>query len=315
MVDNTNQSTKPSNGESNIQKYIGVASVNIVAINPSNDKLRKYGWQIAEGAEEPKYSSIIEKNGRKIENCRVRFLVQIMDLDDKPVIPLDFWVRNEYEINKNGDKCKIIDSYVRTAWATKEDVQAKRVPQYSNGPASISSQYTLSHIGQEAILKFLFKYLNITPFRVFDRAINAFVPSKNPGRLTIDKWADLCRGNVSEIAEYASLQPDNCVKVILGVHVTDENKTYQTFMTDDFLSNGSFPDKNTGEYTRARKLIDEFFKNHENSTDSFEATPVREWKEVATEVHDNANGLYDEGAPVVQEPDSFEAPSDDEMPF
>ena len=168
-----------------------MASVNIIAINPSNDKLRKYGWQIADGADEPKYTAVIDRNGRRIETARARFLVQIMDLEDKPVIPLDFWVHNEYELNKNGDKCKIIDSYVRTAWATKDDIKAKRVPQYSNGPAAISQQYTLCHIGEEAILKFIFKYLNITPFRVFDKVTNQFVPSKNPGRLTIDKWAEL----------------------------------------------------------------------------------------------------------------------------
>ena len=314
MVDNTNQSKTVSNGESSIAKYIGVASVNILAINPNNEKLRKYGWQIADGSAEPVYSTTIERNGKKIETSRVRFLVQIMDLDDRPVIPLDFWVHNEYEINKEGTKCKIIDSYVRTAWATKDDVRAKRVPQYSNGPASISPQYTLCHVGEETILSFLFKYLNITPFRVFDRAQNQFVPSKNPGRLTIDNWAPLCAGNVSEIAEYVSLQPDNCVKVILGIRTTDENKTYQTFLTDGFLSNGSFVNKDTGEYVQARKLIDAYMSSHENTQNSFEATPVREWKEEASVVRDNASDVYDApSAPEESESSGFN--DENELPF
>ena len=111
MVDNTNQSKNGSSSESGIQKYIGVASVNVLAVNPKNDTLRKYGWQISDDAQEPVYMSEIDRNGKKVKTARVRFLVQLMDLQDKPVIPLDFWVHNEWEINKEGTITFLIINY------------------------------------------------------------------------------------------------------------------------------------------------------------------------------------------------------------
>lgn len=319
MVDNTNRSKTESNNESGIQKYIGVASVNVLAINPNNEKLRQYGWQIPEDAKEPQYASSVQRDGKTILTNRIRFLVQIMDLENKPVIPMDFWVHDEFQLNKDATKCKIIDSYVRTAWATKEDIRAKKVPQYANGPAAISEKYTLCHVGEENLLNYLFKYLNITPFRVFDKTKNAYVPSSNPGRITIDDWKKLCSGDVSEIADYVALQPDNCVKVVLGINVSNDNKTYQTFLPNCFLSNGSFVNKDTGEYSQARKKIDEFLNGNENSSSSFEATPVREWKEVASEVHDNSDEIPDaaseEPMDQVPFPDAAADENDDTLPF
>jgi len=313
MIDNTN-TTNNGTSESSIKKYIGVASINIVAINPNNEKLRKYGWQIPEGADEPTYTAEIERDGKKVKTCRVRFLVQMKDFDVTPVIPIDFWVHNEYDVNKDGNKCRIIDSYGRTAWATKDDVRAKRIPQYSNGPASISEGYSLCHVGEDKLIAFLFKYLNITPYRVFDRTKNEMVESKNPGRLTIDDWTKLCNGDVSEIAEYVALQPDNCVKVILGIRTTEDNKTYQTFFSDGYLSNGSFVDPGSGEYAQARKLIDKFMESYQGASLQFSSKPVSEWTETATEVKDNSNDLFT-GETDSSDEETVTDPDDEELPF
>ena len=81
MIENVNASKNPSTAEFvDIRKYVGVASVNVLAINPNNDKLRKYGWAIPEGAAEPNYVIIKEEDNKKIKNARVRFLVQIQEV-------------------------------------------------------------------------------------------------------------------------------------------------------------------------------------------------------------------------------------------
>ena len=285
MISNTSVSKNPSTGEFvDIRKYIGVASVHVLAINPNNAKLRSYGWQIPEGAEEPKYVTH-DNEGRK--SARVRLLVQIQDLDEKPVISLDFWVRPDVMFNKDNTKCKIIDSFGRTAYGTKTEVQSHQIPQYSNGPANISSDYKPCHVGEEELVAFLMKYLNVTPLQIFDRAKKTWIPTKSPGRLTFDNWKALCDGDVSEVAQMIALQPDNRVKVILGIRTTDDNKSYQTFLPTTFIGNGSIPDRNTGEYTTARKAIDKWMEGHPNNTTDFSALPVKEWTVSATEVKES----------------------------
>ena len=311
MIENANASKVPSSGEYvDIPKYIGVASINVLAINPNNDKLRKYGWTVPEGAEEPNY--VIEKmgdDGKITKNARVRFLVQIQELEDKPVVALDFWVRPEISANKDNTKFKIIDAFGRTAWATKDEIKNKEVPLYSSGMrANIATPYRLCHSGEEELVGFMLKYLNVTPLQIFDRAKQSWTATKNPGKLTIDNWDALCTGNIRELAEYCALQPDNRVKVVLGVRSTDDNKSYQTFLNTGYLGNGSVPDRGTGEYASARRLIDKFFENRSDSPYSFSAEPVKEWKMTATEVKDNYDDVFGGQSTTEDNPD-------DDLPF
>ena len=282
MISNANESKSPSTGEFvDIRKYIGVASINVLAVNPNNAKLRSYGWTIPEDAQEPVYVTTAS-DGKK--SARVRILGQIQDLDEKPVIALDFWIRPEVFITKDGNKAKIIDSFGRTAYGTKAEIKAHQIPQYTNSLAKISSDYKLCHTGEEELVAFIMKYDNITPYQIFDRKSGKFTPNKNPGHLTIDNWDKLCNGDASEIKEYLAMQPNNRVKVILGVRTTDDNKTYQTFLSSTFIGNGAVPDRTTGEYASARKAIDKYFENRQDSPYSFSAFPVKEWRETATEV-------------------------------
>lgn len=312
MISNSNVSkTAPTEEYVDIKKYIGVSSVSIVAINPNNEKLRKFGWVIPDDAKEPEYAY------NKAENTsgRVRFLVQLQEPEDKPVIAMDFWIRPEVRITgKEGDavrKCQVIDSFGRTAFATKEEFKAHKIPQYSKGPAQIASNYKACHVGEAELVQFLMKFLNVTPLQRFDRVKNAWVDNKAPGELTIDNWDKLCEGDCTEIAEYISLQENNRVKVIFGVRSTDENRNYQTFLSTLFLGNGAFADKTTGLYTNAQKEIDKYMERmnpDSGITVSFSAAPVRQWQVTATEsVSDNS----DEDMP-----DFDNAPDDEDgLPF
>lgn len=285
MIENFN-ATKNGSSENYVEtkKYEGVASVNVLAVNPNNNTLRMYGWQIPDDAEEPKY---VTTNNEGKRSARVRFLAQIQDLDDKPVISLDFWIRPEIQFNKDQTKCQVIDSFGRAAYATKAEVQGHLIPQYANGPAQIASDYKPSHVGEEALIAFIMKYLNVTPLKMYVKASGQWVDSKNPGRLTIDHWDRICNGDVSEIEGYIKLQKENRVKVVLGIRTTDDNKNYQTFLPTIFISNGARVDIATGEYTAARKAIDRWNEYHSGST--FSAAPVREWKQAASDVVDNSN--------------------------
>ena len=284
MIDNFNDSKNSSAEYIDIKKYIGVASINILAINPSNTKLRSYGWSIPEGAEEPKYV-ITNEDGKK--SARVRFLVQVQDLEDKPIVALDFWVRPDLNLNADGSKCKIIDSYGRTAWATKSDIQSHSVPQYTNGPANIAPDYKPCHVGEDSLVLFLMKWLNMSPLDIMVNG--SWTTSSRPGRLTIDDWGKLCRGDVSEVAGYVAAKEDNRCKVALGVRKTDDNRSYQTFLPTVFLANGARLDM-TGKYPKIANEIERYLNGRNNFV--FEAGPVHEYKEVASQVEDKSGDLF-----------------------
>lgn len=311
MIENANTS-KSSAEFIDSKKYIGVASVNVLAINPDNNKLRSFGWNIPADAAEPEYSKEIVKEDHSVEKrARVRFMVQIQDLPEKPIIPLDFWIRPEVTFNFDKSKGKIIDAFGRTAWGTKEELKAGKIPTYSSGPASISNGYKLCHVGEEELVTFLLKYLNVTPLQVYQNG--TFVASKNPGKLTIDNWQKICDGNVTELIEYIALQPENKVKIILGIQEGEDNKSYQTFVKTAFIGNGMSPDRNSGEYVRARKVIDklkeeEITRKERNpnytTTTTFDARPVHEWTVTTTKVEEHS----------VDETD-FAEDSEDDLPF
>lgn len=300
MIENINDSKTPRSGEFvDVKKFIGVGSVNIVAINPNNATLRKYGWAIPDDADERSYVYTKDKNGNPDNKAKVRFLLQIQDLKDKPVVPFDIWIRPEAFLDKTGQKCKVIDAYGRTAWASKEEYKAHKIPRYTNGPADIDSHYAACHPGESELVTFLMRYLNCTPLTEFNRTTKAWEPTSAPGKLTIDNWKELCVGNVNELKQYVASKPENRLKLIFGVETLDNNHTVQRFMVPSsikdrgYIGNGASPDTATGEYIQARKAIDAWLKDNNESTVTFTASPIREWVETATDVDDNSSKMFD----------------------
>ena len=296
MIENYNESKNPSEGEYlDIKKYVGVGSVNILTVNPDNATLRKYGWNVPEGAEEPKYIYDKLRDNKTVRSVKVRLLAQIQDLEDKPIVPMDFWIGPEVVQNAANTKAKIMDMYGRTAWGDiQNEIKAHKIPEYANGPANISPDYFLCHRGEEEVSYFIFKYLNITPLQRFDRNLQDYVNSKNPGKFKFDKWGRLCEGDTTEILSYFGLQPDNCVKVSFGVTTTDDNRTYQTFFNEYYLGNAAKPDPNTGEYTTMRNKLDKYTERHPNDNTIFSAAPIKVWSPTATnKVEDNSGSMFD----------------------
>lgn len=304
MIENYNESKNPIEGEIvDYKKYIGVGSVNIIAVNPNNETLRKYGWNIPEDADEQKYIYTKERDGKQVSSTKIRLLAEVQDLEDKPIIPMDFWISNEVVQNADRTKAQIIDSFGRTAWGNIQDeIKPHKIPQYSSGPANISKDYMLCHRGEEALVKFIFKYLNITPLQRFDRVANGYVDSKNPGKFRFDNWAKLCANDVTELREYLKLQPENRVKVVFGVSTTDDNRTYQTFLNTNFFGNALKPDIASGEYKAAKTAIDKYMERRTLSNETFTATPIHLWSQTATEnIQDNSSSMFDESGNFIDD--------------
>ena len=293
-------------------KYIGVASIKILAVNPDNNKLRALGWTVPEDAAEPNYvSTVTLDDGTTRTRTRVRFMAQIQELEDKPIIALDYWIRPEPWMNKERNKCQIIDQYGRTAWGTQDEIRNNKIPEYASGPAKISLPYAPSHKGQEELIKLLMKYLCCTPFEYFDSKSKTWKKNDKPGTLTIDNWKALCAGDARELVSYIALQPDNLLKVILGVTTTEDNRVYQTFINTDYLANNSR--MNNGIYDTADKIINRVKEDGYHDNCQFSAAPVTVFTMTPTVVEPAAqttNSSIDVDS-LFEEGDS----SDDDLPF
>lgn len=292
MVTNYNETAESYNGESiDIKRYIGVGTIKVLEVNPLNTTLRQYGWNIPEGAEEQNYVTV--KDGKK--SARVRFLVQIQELDEQPVVPIDFWISPEYRVSNNGGEAKVqvIDSFGRTAFLTRSEYEKHEVPHFESGEAKISNKYKMAYSGEAELVQFIRTFLNVNPFQVYDSNAQKWVPTKDPGEFTFDNWSKLCTGNAEEIRGYINLKPRNQMKVCFGIRTTQENKSYQTFLNTAFFLNNIRLDLATNKYLKVQKEIDRYMSyrgNNPNVSFQFEATPVHEWKLQATDVEDNSNG-------------------------
>ena len=325
MITNFND-TAVSNGSDfiDIKKFIGVGTIKILAINPSNSILRQYGWNIPDGSEEPNYVST-DKDGKK--NTRVRFLVQVQELDEKPIIAMDFWIRPEFRTSTTSGELKVqvIDNYGRTAYVTKSQFDNHEIPISSNGnPIKIDKKYKMAHSGEADLIQFLMTFLNVTPFEIFDSVSKKYVPSKAPGELTIDHWDKLCNGDVKEIKDMVNLKPENQMKVDFGIRSNQENKSYQAFLSSVFFANNIYLDPKTNKYAKVQNAIDRYMEYHgANSTITlqFDASPIHEWTVSATEVSDNsdqdmpASIFPTDGAKVDYSSEEFTKEDKSDLPF
>lgn len=287
--------TNSNNSSSDFARYIGVAALHVIAVNPDKATLNQYGFNTTE---EPEYVKMM--GDTKYGN--VRLLCAIDDLPGKPVVSLYFRAFAELQSNGDNTKFKIIDKYGNTSWATREEIKEKKIPVYKNGnQAIIDADYKPCHRGEEELIRFIKTYIKVSPYRYKDKNTGEYVISKNPGECAFEHWKWLAEGNGKELEEALNLKPDGLIRVILGVRTTDDNKTYQTFIPADFLSYGSAPVQKDGKriFTYAQRIIDNWQKDGRNGNETYSAEPVKEYATKPTVVEE-----FEEHTPF-DDPDNF----------
>ena len=223
-----------------VKRYIGVAPVFVLAVNPSKSELEKlYNTQLEN---DPEYLSEVEvgEDKHKVQNVRLDFIVKT-DAEKCGGIEFttkaSFFIRNEYRYNKDQTKVQVIDKYGRTAWVTIEQAKAHEIPVYKNGPANIDKGYRPAYHGEEELTKFIKAYLGIS--NVMKYVNNTWVMVDNPEdcEARLEDIAEYFKGNFKELRDVIALQPNNKVKILFGVKTTDDNKQYQAIYNQMFLKN------------------------------------------------------------------------------
>lgn len=282
---------KESTESVQFKRYIGVGAVFVKGVNANKAESEKFFERKLN--EEPVY---IGESDQKIPYARISFLVQA-DPKKYPDVDLrtslNFFIRREARVNRDGTKKQIIDKYGRTAWATLDEIANKQIPVYSTGnKANIDADYRVAYNGEEDLIKFLKAYLGIDDPMTYNRSTGEWsmkpadeLPDCEAGLSKIENYF---KGDVSEIKEIIGYQPMNKVKVCFGVRTADDGKEYQNAYTKFFLRNAS---------TNYAKLAAEIKSSKDAgayNTTEFDTNELHEYSVEATNLSTPVNNDVDE---------------------
>lgn len=231
------------------KRYIGVCPVFVKAVNPNKAEHEKLFNTTLEEA--PVYVQDKEDaEGNSYKNVRISIVMQ-PDVEkigfEMPLITMPLFVTNQKQFGAKSGKYQVVDKYGRFAWATEAEISAKEIPTNSNGKkADISNDYRIAYVGEEALTKFIRAFLYIPEITVWDNNEQCRVPNTKDKpeececRLDVETFEKLFKGDFSEIKEILGFQPNNKIKVCLGVR-TDANsgKLFQSVYTKKFISNAA----------------------------------------------------------------------------
>lgn len=218
-----------------IKRYVGIAPVKVLGVNMKKEELEKVYDTVLEN--EPSYVS--EQDGTK--SARVSFVVATDPERSKGIdltTTVTFFVREEFNYNKDKTKVQVIDRFGDTAWATIEEAKNKTIPVYSSGkPANIDADFRPAFVGEEELTKFIKMYLSIPNHLAYVNGAWVKNPKANEEDclVRLDEISNYFKGDFKELKSICQYQVDNMIKVLFGVRTTDDGKEYQAVYTRNFL--------------------------------------------------------------------------------
>lgn len=263
-----------------IKKYIGVAPVFILGVNPNKEQLEKlYDTQLENA---PSYIGETEvgEDKHKVAQVRLDFIVRT-DAEKCGGIEfttkISFFIRKEYRYNRDHTKVQGIDKYGRTCWVTIEQAKNHEIPMYSNGPANIDKDYRPAYHGEEELTNFLKAYLNIPNVMKYVNEQWVMVDNPQDCEARLEKIESYFKGDFSELRSAVALQPTNKVKVLFGIRTTDDNKQYQAVYNQMFLKN------NITDYSKLDKDLQDRKAAGAYPTTEFTVGDLKEYNVEATD--------------------------------
>lgn len=269
------------------KKYIGIASCHIVAFNPTKEELSNiYGREITT---DMAYTGTIQDNEGK--DVQAAFPTFILKTDPEYNNGIEefymarFTVQNLIFASRDKTKCQVIDAYGRTAWTTKEELEAKATTLTKNDgtkyEANISNNYRPAYRGEEALTQFLAKFLVIPSVTKYVNDKWVMVDNPVDSECRLDTISEFFKGNMKEIKEWISLQPNNKIKVAIGIRTTDEGKQYASVYTNFVMLNASNSTAKLDADIQSRKNAGAL------ATTEFSMEPLHEYKVEETNFSEN----------------------------
>jgi len=255
-------------------KYIGIGVFNVIALNPTMAESEKiYGRELEK---EPEYTSVEEETGAN--QVRLDFIIKTVPDKNNGIELLtkqSFFLKQEDKLNKDKTKVQVINAYGECTWVGVDDVATGAIPEkvatWFEGP------YKKVVVGEEELTAFLKVYLNI-PNKSYKKKNGEVVTLDNisDAEARLDNIANYFTGNVKEIKELIKLQPENKIKLAVGIKTTDEGKQYQ-----DIFSR--MPIRNSiADYSKVDAAIKDAKANNAYSKTEFSIEPLHEYVVNAT---------------------------------
>lgn len=249
--------------------YKGIAALNVVAVNPNKAQLEKITGRSVD--EEPVYLGKDDEG-----NDTVRVTVYAKTAPEAKVnngidlnVSFSFILTKATRVGQASGKTQIIDKFGRTAWATSTDLANKAIPVYASGPANIAPDYRPAARGEEALVNFLIKWLNIpAPANYKDgKWVMKDNTEDSEVSLNLNK---LFAGDVSEISSLVEPAAEFAVKAAVGIRTTDDGKQYQAVFTREFAKNS------VTDYSKLDAAIMEFKNAGGAPNTEFDCTHLHE---------------------------------------
>lgn len=237
------------------KRYIGVCPVFVKAVNPNKAEHEKLFNTTLEEA--PVYVQDKEDaEGNSYKNVRISVVMQpdVKKIGfEMPLVTMPLFVSNQKQFGAKSGKYKVVDKYGRFTWATESEIQSKTTPTYTDKETGETKKFDIdmtsarvSYVGEEELTDFIKTFLCIPSITKWDNDEECMVPNNDVKpeececRLEAESFEKLFKGDFSEIKEILGFQPNNKVKVCLGVR-TDANsgKLFQSVYTKKFMSNAS----------------------------------------------------------------------------
>ena len=279
---------------SKIKKYVGVAPVTVLAVNPTKSELEKiYGRSLENDITYTGETEVtIAGVETKIKQVRIDFIVKALIDNENPELPeeeliskVSFFLGNSPRYNRDGTKVQIIDKYARTAWVSKEGAVNHEIPIYSNGPANIAPDYRMCFIGEDTLIAFVKDYLGIGNVMKYVDSTWVMKDSPEDFEASLDKIADYFKGDYKELRKIVNMQPNAKIKVLFGIKTTPEGKEYQTIYTKMFLKN------NISNYTKLAADVESTQANGGLATSTFVIDDIKEYVVKPTNFSNDASGM------------------------
>ena len=240
--------SKGNNSSESVERklYKGVGSFYVVGVNPNKQELEKiYGVTLDK---EPEYLGEQESDGKKVKTVRISYCIKSdgavhVDAAGNPIELITnhtFFLRNEPNRGSESGKYQIVDAYGNFAWADEETIKAGEIPQYKNGAATIHKGYRVAYVGEQALTEFLMKYMCVpSSVKWIDGKPAGWVDNLSDCESRLDHIKDYFSGNVSELKTILSYQPNNKVKIAVGVKVAKDGRQLQATYTGMCLTNAT----------------------------------------------------------------------------
>lgn len=278
-------SGKQTTDGASVARYIGVAPIYVLDVNPTKSELEGYYNTSLE--KEPEYTGSKDN----VPFVRIDFVVKTdatrsnnIDLTTK----VTFFLRREKRVNRDNTKVQVIDKYGRTAWVTNEQLKAKEIPMYTNGPANLDADYRPVYNGEENLTNFIKTYLNIPSVQKYVNGAWVMVDNPQDCEARLEHIEDYFKGNFQELKEIIAMQPNNKVKALFGVRAADNGSLYQDVFGDMFLRN------NSTDYTRLEKEVTERKNNGAYPNSLFTICDLREYTVEATNLDSSTVDVEDD---------------------